>query len=308
MQQTISSTEAIAPSESSSSAVSWAAIIAGAVAASSLTLLLVVLGSGLGLSSVSPWSGSGVSVTTFAASTAIWLIIVQWFSSAFGGYIAGRLRTKWAGVHDDEIYFRDTAHGFLSWALATLVVAGVMGSALTSVVGSGVQAASTVVSGATAAAGAGASAASQSGMASQANDMTSYFVDSLFRPADPAAAANAQGAEGNAAAAGQATRILLSSAASGEVSAEDRTYLAQLVAARAGLSQADAEARVDGVLKRIETAKTDAKQAADTARKAAATFSLVTALSLLLGAFIASVAALIGGRGRDENPDVMIVR
>ncbi|SFT46298.1 hypothetical protein [Mesorhizobium sp. YR577] len=307
MQQTISSTEAIVPSESSSSAVSWAAIIAGAVAASSLTLLLIVLGSGLGLSSVSPWSGSGVSMTTFAVSTAIWLIIVQWFSSAFGGYIAGRLRTKWSGVHDDEIYFRDSAHGFLSWALATLVVAGVMGSALTSVVGGGVQAASTVVSGATSAAGAGASAASQSGMASQANDMTSYFVDSLFRPADPAAA-NAQGAEGNAAAAGQATRILLSSAASGEVSAEDRTYLAQLVAARAGISQADAEARVDGVLKRIETAKTDAKQAADTARKAAATFSLVTALSLLLGAFIASVAALIGGRGRDENPDVMIVR
>ncbi|MEI5678648.1 MULTISPECIES: hypothetical protein [unclassified Mesorhizobium] len=307
MQQTISSTEAVVPSESSSSAVSWAAIIAGAVAASSLTLLLIVLGSGLGLSSVSPWSGSGVSMTTFAVSTAIWLIIVQWFSSAFGGYIAGRLRTKWSGVHDDEIYFRDTAHGFLSWALATLVVAGVMGSALTSVVGGGVQAASTVVSGATSAAGAGASAPSQSGMASQANDMTSYFVDSLFRPAD-AAAANAQGAEGNAAAAGQATRILLSSAASGEVSAEDRTYLAQLVAARAGLSQADAEARVNGVLQRIETAKTDAKQAADTARKAAATFSLVTALSLLLGAFIASVAALIGGRGRDENPDVMIVR
>src|SRR5271156_5948382 len=105
------------------SGVSWAAIAAGAVATAALTLLLVAFGAGLGLSAVSPWSDSGISASTFKVSTGIYLIVVGVMSSAVGGYLAGRLRTKWVGVHSNEVFFRDTAHGFLAWAFATLISA-----------------------------------------------------------------------------------------------------------------------------------------------------------------------------------------
>ncbi|MFK0276266.1 hypothetical protein ACIQUG_21520 [Ensifer sp. NPDC090286] len=286
-----------APTESSAAGVNWSPIIAGAFAASTLTLILMLVGSGLGLTMVSPWSGQSASITTFAVSTAVWLIVVQWLSAALGGYLTGRLRTKWVGVHTDETFFRDTAHGFLSWALATLVVAFFLGSTVSAVIGSGVQAASTLASGA--AMGASSSAGGGTGNDS-GGGMTSYFVDALLRPTDPARIA-APGAEGDATAAAQASRILVESAASGQVAPDDRTYLAQLVAARTGLSQADASARVDAVLARIEQAKVDAQKAADDARKAGATFALVGALSLIIGAFIASAAAALGGRQRDEE-------
>ncbi|MER9402894.1 hypothetical protein NKI36_02405 [Mesorhizobium caraganae] len=302
MQPTVSAIDLSASEESSATAVSWGPIIAGAFAASTLTFILMLLGSGLGLTMVSPWSGSGTSLTTFAVSGAIWLIIVQWLSSGVGGYLAGRLRTKWVGVHTDEVYFRDTAHGFLAWALATLLVVGVLGSALSSVLGSGVQAASTVASGAAMGASAGASA--NAGPASGDN-ATSYLVDSLFRPADATklAAANP---DSDAAAVGQASRILIASAAAGEISADDKTYLSQLVAARTGLSEADAKARVDALVAKVEDAKVKAKQAADSARKGSATFALLGALSLVIGAFIASAAAALGGRQRDEEEAVFL--
>lgn len=290
--------------ESSAPAVNWGPIVAGAFAASTLTFILMLLGSGLGLTMVSPWSNEGASVTTFAVTTAIWLVIVQWLSSGVGGYLTGRLRTKWVGVHTDETFFRDTAHGFLAWALATMLVVFVLGSALTSAVGTGVQAASTVASGAAMGASASATASADTGDGSEA---TSYFVDTLFRPADPARL-NAPGAEGDAAAAAQASRILVASAAAGEMSPEDKTYLGQLVATRTGLSEADATARVDAVLAQIEQAKTTAQEAADTARKAGATFALLSALSLIIGAFIASVAAAIGGRQRDDEEAVFVSR
>lgn len=293
-----SATDVAAPVESTSSAVSWGPIIAGAFAAATLTFVLMLLGSGLGLTIVSPWSNDGASVTTFAVSTAIWLVIVQWLSSGVGGYLTGRLRTKWVGIATDETFFRDTAHGFMAWAVATLLVVSVLGSALAGAIGTGVQAASTVASGAALGASAGATANCGSGGGS--SDATSYFVDALFRPSDPAQLA-APGAEGNAAAAAQASRILIASAAAGEVSPGDKTYLGQLVAARTGLSQADATARVDAVLAQVNDAKVKAQQAADAARKAGATFALLGALSLMIGAFIACVAAALGGRERDDE-------
>ncbi|MDI6028742.1 hypothetical protein QBK99_21440 [Corticibacterium sp. UT-5YL-CI-8] len=284
--------------ESSKSAVSWGPIIAGAFAASTITFILMLLGSGLGLTMVSPWSNEGASVTTFAVSTAIWLIIVQWLASGAGGYLTGRLRTKWVGIHTDETFFRDTAHGFMSWAVATLVTVMVLGSAITSVIGTGIQTASTVASGAVMGATAGADTESTSGAAS-------YFVDSLFRPNDPGRLA-APGAEGDAAAAAQASRILASSAAAGEMTPEDKTYLAQLVAARTGLSEAEATARVDAVIAQAEAAKTQAMEAADTARAAAATFALIAALSMIIGAFISSAAAALGGKQRDDEETVYL--
>src|ERR1700680_4665477 len=117
------------------SAVSWGAIIAGAFVIASIGLMLMALGSGFGLASVSPWPNSGVSATTFGVMTAIWLIVVQWVSSALGGYLTGRLRTRWPGLHTDEVHFRDTAHGFLAWAVAAVITAAVLASAVSSLVG-----------------------------------------------------------------------------------------------------------------------------------------------------------------------------
>jgi len=179
---------------------------------------------------------------------------------------------------------------------------GVLGSALSAAVGTGVQAVSTVASGA--ATGATAGAPANAGGAS-ADNATSYLVDSLFRPADPSKLAAAS-ADSNAAAVGQASRILVASAATGEISADDKAYLSQLVAARTGLSEPDAKARVDALVAKVEDAKVKAKQAADTARKASATFALLGALSLIIGAFIASAAAALGGRQRDEEEAVFL--
>ena len=302
MASTFSATDVAAPVESSSSAVSWGPIFAGAFAAAALTFVLLLLGSGLGLTMVSPWSNESASVTTFAVSTAVWLVIVQWLSSGLGGYLTGRLRTRWVGIHTDETFFRDTAHGFMAWALATLFGVLLLGSAVSSAIGTGVQAASTVASGAAMGASAGASANADD---VDAGNATSYFVDALFRPNDPARLAT-PGAEGDAAAAAQASRILLTSAAAGEMSADDKTYLGQLVAARTGLSEADATARVDAVLAQIDAAKVKAQEAADTARKAGATFALLGALSMAVGAFIASAAAALGGGQRDREEDVYL--
>lgn len=276
--------------ESSRSAVHWSAIIGGAVVSIGVTLILLALGTGIGLSAASPWANNGASAAALGVGAGIWLVVVQWLSSAFGGYFSGRLRTKWADMHSDEVLFRDTAHGFLSWALATLISL----MALSSVIGGGIGAATSVAS--SAAQGA-AQGATQQGMSSGADPM-GYVVDSLFRSTAPAAGATATVPAGGAPASAQdvraeSGRILLSGMKSGTLAPADRTYLAQLVAQRTGLSQADAEKRVDDTM-------TQAKQAADTARKTGATLSLTTALSMLIGAFIAAAAGGLGGRHRDE--------
>ena len=118
--------------EANSSGVSWAAVIAGAFVTAALSLILLSLGAGLGLSSVSVWSHAGASLGTGAI---LWLILTQIMSSSMGGYLAGRLRTKWAAIHTDEVYFRDTAHGFLAWAVALVVTAAFLTSAAASLVG-----------------------------------------------------------------------------------------------------------------------------------------------------------------------------
>jgi hypothetical protein len=119
--------------ESSAAAVEWPAIVGGALGAVGISIILFTLGSGLGLSTVSPWSFSNPSPTTFGMVAALWLIITQWLASALGGYLAGRLRTKWVGIRTDEVFFRDTAHGFLAWALATVLVAAFFGLAAAAV-------------------------------------------------------------------------------------------------------------------------------------------------------------------------------
>jgi hypothetical protein len=271
----------------SSSAVSWAAIIGGAVTAAAITLVLLALGGGIGLTTVSPWSGSGASPKAFSIGAAIWLIVVQWLASGVGGYLTGRLRTKWVGIHTDEVFFRDTAHGFLAWALAT-----VMGVAFL----------------ASAAVATGIGAEEQSANVSASTTPTTYLVDSLFRPslASSGAAAGTAAAPDTSAVLGEdgATRteitgILAMASRTGSLPAADRAYIAQRVAARTGLAQADAEKRVDAVDAQLKEWDAKARQTADAARKATATFSIFAALSLVIGAFIASAAAAYGGLQRD---------
>ncbi|HEX8596168.1 MAG TPA: hypothetical protein VF682_23220 [Pseudomonas sp.] len=275
------------------SGVSWGAIFAGAAGAAALSLILVLLGFGLGFSAVSPWADSGISAKGLGISTIIWLAFTQIIASGLGGYIAGRLRVRWANLHGDEVYFRDTAHGFLSWAVATLVAATLIVGSVGSMVSGGVQAGASMASGA---AGAVTQVAGSAASNTSGQDY-GYFIDSLFRDDRPAAVSDD-------AAHGVVFRIFAKTLNNGgDMAAEDRTYLAQLIAQRTNLSQADAERRVDQVYgqarQAVEDAKLAAKNAADTAAKVAAWTALWMFISLLCGAFVASYAAIHGGRRRD---------
>ena len=264
--------------EGNDSAVAWGAVLAGGVTAAAMTLVLLALGTGLGFSIVSPWADSGVSATTFTWTAAIYLIVVAMIASTFGGFVAGSLRTRWSGIDADQVYFRDTAHGFLAWAFATVFSAAVLGGAATH-----------LLAGATAgAAGGGSLAAAQSAGASGPMDA---YVDRLLRPGPNAGSQ----APTDPAPRAELSRLFTAGLTKGsDVSAADRTYMAQVVARRTGLSQADAEARVTQVV-------TEAKAAADNARKAIAKLSLWLTASLLLGAFSASLAATEGGKMRDRR-------
>lgn len=282
--------------ESSRSAVSWGAVIGGAFATGSLSVVLVALGVGLGLASVSPWPYSGASITTLKAMTIVWLIVVQWLSAGVGGYVTGRLRTGWVNIHPHETYFRDSANGFVTWAVATVIVALVLSSGLASAIGGATRGAATIAGGAAQGAtqAAGTTAANSSAQGSAA-DPSLYFVDTMFRSDAPKGDAPAQDVRGETA------RIMAKSLKDGNLAAPDRTYLARLVAARTGLSQADAEKRVDEVYAQAKDAELKAKQAADAARKAGAQLAIFTALSMIIGAFIAAAAAALGGAHRDEE-------
>jgi hypothetical protein len=276
--------------DAAKSAVSWAAIFAGAVAAAATTLILVLLGSGIGLSVISPWYGASVTATTLGVSAVIWVVVVQWLSSALGGFPAGRLRTKWTGLHTNEVGFRDTAHGLLAWSLATVAGAVLLGSITVSGVGGATKGATDIAAGAAAGA---AQAGTQSAAATP--DPFGYVVDSLFRstPAPDAARADYRT---------ETVRILAHSIQDGKVvlAPDDRAYLAQLVAARTGISQPDAEKRVETLVAQVNDAQNKIRAAADEARKRAAQLSIMLALSIAIGAFVASAAAAYGGSIRDS--------
>lgn len=290
------------------SGVAWGAIVGGALAAAAISLLLMVLGAGLGLSVVSPWSSIGANAATIAVGSVVWLIVVQWVASAFGGYLTGRMRTR-SSEPSDEVFFRDTANGFLAWALSTLLVAALLTSALSAIVGTGAQVAATVGSGA-------AQGAMQAGVQSAAGsvaDPTAYFVDTLYRSAPSSATASPAIAPATLPSSqtpannppdvrAETARILANGIAANEFPSADLDYLAQLVSARAGLPADEAKARVDEVIQKIQSVKADAQVATDQARKNAAKLSLFMFLSLIVGAFIAAAAAALGGGHRDDIP------
>jgi hypothetical protein len=335
----------------SESAVSWGAILAGAVAAAALSLILLILGVGLGLSSVSPWSFEGVSKETFGWTSVAWLTFTALAASGLGGYLAGRLRTKWTQLHGDETYFRDTAHGFVSWAVATLLTAGLLTSAIGGVLGAGAKVAGATAGAAVSTAGVAAAGVGTAAAGGQEGDLN-YWVDSLFRNAatpgrDAAGAPPVPPAPGAAPGNGpmdptappppaaasvgprdartapppprpmpgngpmgdrrevraEVNRIIINSLQGDGLDPADTQYLSQLIARETGMSPAEAQARVTDVQTRmraaLEKAKTTAKQVADDARKATAYAALWLFITLLIGAFFASLSATWGGRRRD---------
>ncbi len=285
----------LAPAESACSAVSWGAVIAGAFIAAAVSAMLLTAGAGLGFLSVSPWRAEGVTASSLAAGSIICLLLTQIIAYGAAGYVTGRLRTRWTDAISDEIYFRDTAHGFLVWALSAVLGLALLGPTMSSVVlgtaNAGAALTSVGVSAATAVAGRTAQA--------NADELSlDYFADALLRPDDPSRAVW----QGNARE--EVARVLARSVVQGEFSEPDRSYLVKLIAKRAEVGEATAQQRLtefsDQAERVARRAEQKARAAADVARKAAAGFSLWAFASLLIGAFVASYAATIGGRARDR--------
>lgn len=278
------------------SAVSWGAIIAGAFATAALVLALFLLGTGLGLLSISAWWDVGVSAMTVGLSAAIWLVVVHVVSAGMGGFITGRLRTKWTSAPVDEIYFRDTAHGFLSWAVSVVIGVGLLAAIALSLISGGAQVGTQAIGSVGGAATTAATQAAAQGSTDLA-DPTGYFVDTLLRSDREAPDAR------DGAVRAEVGRILVIGIGTGDISPADRTYLAQVVAARTGLGQPEAEKRVADVIRHAKDAKVRTERtlrdAADSARKGTAYLSLWTFIAMLAGAFTSSYAATIGGRIRD---------
>jgi hypothetical protein len=254
------------PRDIASHGLSWSAVFGGAFIIAAFSLIMLSLGAGLGLSSVSPWADVGASAATVGTLAILWLVLTQLISAAMGGYLAGRLRTRWESIHNDEMHFRDTANGFVAWAVAIVMTTAFLASAATSMVG-------------------GTNKAAQGDAASQSSN--AYFVDRLFRSDRPVT-------NDDAPLRLEAGRLFLKALSRPEVTdGSDTAYLAQLVSARTGLSSSDAS-------KRVSESLTEARQAADSLRSATAHLLLWIFVALLIGAFSASFAATIGGRQRDQ--------
>ena len=262
------------------STVSWGAILAGGFTAAAVTLIIVAFGVGAGLSVVSPWNGEGISATTASWAAGLFLVVVAMIASTFGGYITGRLRPGWDDVNVHERFFRDTAHGFVAWAFATVLTVTVLAGAGTHLL---------------AATSAGAITAAGAGAAQAASNSGDIYVDRLLRVGPQTDGRTSGPSADQTATRAELLRIIgPATLKGGDVSADDRTYAARLIAARTGISQTEADQRVNQTI-------AEAKDAADKARRAAAKFSLWIAVSLLAGAFSASLAAAEGGKLRNAR-------
>lgn len=271
-ERSINLTEIPGRNEAFSTGVSWAAVAGGAFIAASFSLILLTLGTGLGLSAVSPWLSLSEAAERVGMGAIAWLIITQMIAFSFGGYVSGRLRTRWVQVHTDEVFFRDTANGLLVWAVGFVVAAVFLASTASNMLGKERSDRETVQA---------------SEVATPLLSPTNYTIDSLFR--GNGSVSDRTDAQGRS----EARDILAHALRQGSMPASDRNYLAQMVAARTGLNQTDAEARVSDVF-------ASAQQTADNARKKLAHFSLWLFVALLCGAFSASYAGTIGGRQRDH--------
>jgi len=258
--------------ETHSSGVSWSAVVAGAFVAAALSLMLLALFTGIGFSAISPWTNVGTSYSAVGVGAIICFILVEIIACSLGGYLAGRLRARWVHVHSHEVYFRDTAHGFLVWAVSLVITAAFLASAATSMVGRQARAGET-------------EAAPGPAQAAVRLDPNQYFVDILLRSIPPRS--------DDSALRGEVGLIFVNGIRQGGITPADQTYLAQVVATRTGLGVPEAEKRVSDVF-------AQAQQNADNARKSVAHSLYWAFLALLMGAFCASFSATIGGKQRDS--------
>lgn len=270
------------------SSVDWAVIIAGGVLATAISFILITFGSAIGLSLTSPYTGQSVSMLFLAVASGLWVIWVQISSFMAGAYLTGRLRRRLPDAGPHEVEVRDGCHGLLVWAAGVLVGATLAASVAGSVASTGAA-----IGSATAQA-TGASAV----QAAASSNPLQYAADTLLRsengPSGEAPAANASE---------EVVRILAASTAEGSLSAADKTYLARLIEARTGISQPEAEQRIDGVMTTIQEAADKARAAADKARRVGVIIAFITAVSLVVSAAAAWWAAGLGGRHRDEGTD-----
>jgi len=259
--------------------ISWPAVLAGATVAAAFSLMMLALGSGLGFSTFSPWSTHTVDTLRGATFAGIFLAATAMLASALGGYVTGRLRRLWSGVHSDEVMFRDQAHGLVTWAVATIVAACLLGSATTTLIGGA------------------AKEATRNAAASQASvgaypDLTDrlFQYDRLKAPSPGATTAFGRPFEVDRATADR----LLAVAATRPLTTEEHENLAGIIASRTGLAAADAEARATAM-------ENDARNAADIARRVAMRLAFWTVAAMLLGALSSCLAAWEGGALRDRR-------
>ncbi|HEV7321772.1 MAG TPA: hypothetical protein VGO04_24470 [Ensifer sp.] len=267
----------------SGSYLEWSPIFGGAVLSAAISTIMAAFGSAIGLSLVSADTSRSSSMTALAIAAALWALWVTVSACGAGGYLAGRMRKPLADSSSHERGVRDGAHGLVVWAVGALLVAFLTSSSL-------VGAAKTAVTGAAATAG-GAGA-----LISQQADPLASAVDSVMRANGTEPATQGERDE--------ASRILVRSLANGSLDAADRGYIASRMAARMNIAQAEAEKRIDDAYARLNQAKETAKQAAEKARKTGVIVAFLTAAVLLVGAAAAYLAAMMGGRHRDEEIDV----
>ena len=267
--------------------VDWAAIIAGTVVASAISLVLLTFGSALGLSMTSAYEGNGMSAAGFAIAAALWLVWVQVSGFFAGGYLTGRMRRRHHDATEDESDIRDGSHGLAMWGVGVLLGALVAFSGISAAVSTATTAASNVAGGAAAAAVGSADEMAGSGQ---------MIVDRLLR-GNAAAPAGANPGDQRA----EVSRILLSSAGNDTLDPADRQYLVDTVAARAGIPPEEAQQRVDQIYAQAQELEAQARAAADRARKIAVIGAFMTAASLLIGAAGAYFGAVLGGNHRDKR-------
>lgn len=283
--------------------VDWCPIIAGAFLATAISVVLFTFGTGIGLSMVSPYEGEGTSKTAWFMALGLWSLWVVVSSFMAGGYLAGRLRRRVGDGSEHEVEVRDGAHGLSVWAVGIVAGALLLALGVTGLAGGALKVAAPAAAVATAKA-----------------DPTDFTLDALFRapataPATPAAqpvatndpmmTAPAMAPPAPAPAAAPAPRsldadraevgrLLTMGMVKGELSADNKTYVARVVSAQTGMSQAESERRVNEVL-------AETKRKADQARKLGILLAFFTAVALLVAGAAAAWAATLGGRHRDQG-------
>jgi hypothetical protein len=270
----------------------WGPVLGGAIGAAALSFVFLTFGGAIGLSITSPWPNSGASIATVAIVVGLWMAIVQVASFAAGGYLAGRLRASWADTTLVEHQFRDGAHGFMVWATGVVLGAIILGM-------TGAGALSTLAQSRSLMAAGAAFGAAAKGIEGLATSPADYAVDLLLRPAgnvrQTQPAPNVDGLRM------EAGRIFTSAINNRAFTARDRDYLTQIVVARTGLSEVEAQRRVDAAVTEARDLEIKARDTADKARKAALIAGFIAAATLLISLAAACAGASLGGRHRDEN-------